>query len=435
MIAAKPTPLHASRRHAAVRTDEYLYNQLIPYIGNKRKLLSLIVQAIHATQVGRGTFVDFFSGSSVVARCAKTLGFQVAANDWEHYAFEIANCFIAQNAPPAFEHFGGANNAFKILNETNAKDGYFAKHFCPADDEQPDTARERMFYTRRNGAKIDAMREAIAHWESEGLINEKERSYLLAPFVFAISYVSNTSGVFKGFHNGWGGQTGTALYRILSDIVLRQPVLHDNNQANRAFRMDAQQLASQLRAERQIDIAYLDPPYNQHPYGSNYHILNTLALNDKPALNTDIREGNKSAIRKDWRTERRSPYNHAAAIDAYGKLIETIDARFILTSYSTDGNICLRDMLDCTAQRGAISCVFNPYKRYRVSSQRFSHKPMNVEFVLIIDALTKGSQQTATRIYDEIMKAEETALLNHAETVNDTQISLFGESIGQASSD
>ena len=32
-----------------------------------------------------------------------------------------------------------------------------------------------------------------------------------------------------------------------------------------------------------MDIAYLDPPYNQHPYGSNYHVLNTVAVWDKPA--------------------------------------------------------------------------------------------------------------------------------------------------------
>lgn len=425
MTLVKSNPLHASRRHAAVRTEEYLYNQLIPYIGNKRRLLPLITKAIRRTGLAHGVFVDFFAGSSVVARWAKLLGFQVIANDWEHYALEINRCFIELNHAPAFDNLGGTEAAFRLLNEVEPRDGYFAAHFCPADDERPDTARERMFYTRANGRKIDAMRELIASWEAENLINRHERSYLLAPFIFAISYTSNTSGVFKGFHNGWGGQTGTALYRILSDISLRQPVLFDNGCDNRAFRLDAQDLAEGLRSEKQIDIAYLDPPYNQHPYGSNYHILNTLALNDKPALNTDIREGNKSAIRKDWRTERRSPYNHAAAIDAYGKLIETIDARFILTSYSTDGNICLRDMLDCTAQRGAISCVFNPYKRYRVSSQRFSHKPMNVEFVLIIDTPQTGAACQVNEIYDSIMKAEDIALSKHDEAIVDRQMSLI----------
>ena len=25
-----------------------------------------------------------------------------------------------------------------------------------------------------------------------------------------------------------------------------------------------------------LDLVYLDPPYNQHPYGSNYFMLNTI---------------------------------------------------------------------------------------------------------------------------------------------------------------
>src|SRR5664280_420803 len=82
VLVASPAVLDASdavrrhpRRHAAVRTDEYVYAQLIPYIGNKRKLLPLIARAIDATGTPVGaTFVDLFSGSTVVARLAKTLG-------------------------------------------------------------------------------------------------------------------------------------------------------------------------------------------------------------------------------------------------------------------------------------------------------------------------------------------------------------------------
>ena len=40
---------YKARDHAAIRTQEYLYNQLFPYIGNKRKLLPLIFEAIVKT--------------------------------------------------------------------------------------------------------------------------------------------------------------------------------------------------------------------------------------------------------------------------------------------------------------------------------------------------------------------------------------------------
>src|SRR5438552_10247727 len=112
--------------------------------------------------------------------------------------------------------------------------------------------------------------------------------------------------------------------------------------------MNAQILAAHLQETNQtIDIAYLDPPYNQHPYGSNYHVLNTVVLWDKPKLNLSISGRDKSAIRTDWRTERRSAYNYSTALEAYELLIHTINARYILTSYSTDGNIPLLGMLTC----------------------------------------------------------------------------------------
>ena len=108
---------------------------------------------------------------------------------------------------------------------------------------------------------------------------------------------------------------------------------------------------------QEIDIAYLDPPYNQHPYGSNYHVLNSVVLWDKPALSKQITRGTKAAIRLDWRTERRSAYNYREeASAAYRRLLEAINAQYILTSYSTDGMIPLEAMLQATSPVGRFPC-------------------------------------------------------------------------------
>ena len=84
---------YKGKRHSAAHTSEYLFNQLIPYIGNKRKLLGLIQKAIRRTPCSQGTFVDFFAGSGVVSRMAKMLGFRVISNDWEPYAEAINRCY------------------------------------------------------------------------------------------------------------------------------------------------------------------------------------------------------------------------------------------------------------------------------------------------------------------------------------------------------
>ena len=399
---------YQAKVHAAAHTSEYLYHQLIPYLGNKRKLLPLIAEAVAQTGVSSGLFADFFAGSGVVSRFAKQAGFQVIANDWEPYSQAINQCYIACNTLPAFAAFGSLETVYQTLNELPNAEGYVSANLCPINDTCPDPDTERLFFTRANGGKIDAIRAQIALWARYGQITPDEEAVLLASLVYAVSYVSNTSGVFKGFHRGWGGKTGTALYRILSTLTLRPPVLYDNGLDNRATQLDAQCLADCLRLSgERIAIAYLDPPYNQHPYGSNYHVLNTVALGDSPLTPGRGVPGNKSAIRTDWRTERRSAYNHRAALDAYQLLLRSLDARYILTSYSTDGLMPLAAMLDAAAERGRLSCVTHVYKRYRVSRQRMSLRPTNAEFVLIIDTQKPPRPDDAAQVLERITVTEQ----------------------------
>lgn len=194
------------RRHAAVRTTDFVFNQLIPYIGNKRKLLDLITQAIdHTTKSHVPTFLDIFAGSGVVSRLAKTLGYRVIANDWEPYTKVINGCYIANNKPPDFRHFGGYEKAIAALNAIPPRIDWITEHLCPRDDENYDVEVDRMFYMRKNGMRIDAIRHQILQWQQSGIINGSEQDCLLAPLLYQACYTSNTSGVFKGFHNGWGG--------------------------------------------------------------------------------------------------------------------------------------------------------------------------------------------------------------------------------------
>jgi adenine-specific DNA-methyltransferase len=349
---------------------------------------------------------------------AKLLGYRVVSNDWEPYALAINRCYIACNRPPAFDALGGYEKAIERLNGLPVKVGWVTEHLCPRDDTNYDVRADRMFYMRKNGMRIDASRAQIAAWKDASLLSDAEEACLLAPLVYQACYRSNTSGVFKGFHNGWGGQTKTALYRIATDLHLDVPVFHDNGHENLVFCEDAQTLAERLVSE-EIEIAYLDPPYNQHPYGSNYHVLNSVVLWDKPALSKQITRGTKAAIRLDWRTERRSAYNYREeASAAYRRLLDAISARYILTSYSTDGTIPLEAMLQANVARGQVSLVMQGYKRYRVSSQRFSKKPMNVEFVLVLDTHGKG-KTSAAELRETIERHEARVLDAHPEMAAD----------------
>ncbi len=51
---------------------------------------------------------------------------------------------------------------------------------------------------------------------------------------------------------------------------------------------------------------------------------------------------------------------------------QTINARYILTSYSTDGNIEAGDLLQANLKRGRVTLLTQDVPRYRVSKQRQS---------------------------------------------------------------
>lgn len=413
--------IYDKANHSALQTQDFVFNQLIPYIGNKRKLLGLIERALSLTNTTPGDiFLDLFAGSGVVSRMAKRMGYHVIANDWEPYSKEINTCYIACNKAPPFALLGGYHSTIEFLNNLPDREDWITQHLCPDNDSHPNPQIDRMFYTRANGLRIDAIRLQIEEWKNAGLLSDKELASLLSPMLYQACYTSNTSGVFKGFHNGWGGQTGTALYRILSHFELKPAVFFNNGQENFVLQMNAINVPTYLEENGIVaDIAYLDPPYNQHPYASNYHVLNTITLWDKPPLTEKIQGRNKAAIRQDWQTDRRSAYNYkATALDEYQKTVLYLKstARYILTSYSTDGYIPLEDMLDVCIAVGHTQFVLQQYKRYRVSSQRFSDKPLNIEFILVTDTQKPHTGHTATEMARLILKAEEDALSQHSKT-------------------
>lgn len=397
---------YSAERHAYNRTREYLFAQLIPYIGSKRKLLPVIARALSHTGIEtqihsrRPLFVDLFAGSGVVSRMAKMLGMRVLANDWEPYSAAINGAFIALNRVPMDP------SVFDELNTLPPLEGFITRHYCPEDDLHPEPSRERLFYTNANGRRIDAIRSRIAEWEETGRISEDQQRFLLAPLLSACCYVSNTSGVFKAYHAGWGGNTGTALYRILSRLTLCEPPLIDNGYRNLVTQLDALTVARNMTeiAGTRCDVVYLDPPYNQHPYGSNYHLLNTIALYDKPDV-PPIDTG-KSAIRTDWRSLRRSAFNTAsAALVELEKVVDAVCCRWVLISYSTDGNIPAEKLLYSMSQRGKLTVEPHRYKRYRVSAQRMSPRSHNVEFVLIVDRSACPDPDAGARCLKEIADA------------------------------
>lgn len=376
----------------------YLTQQIIAYIGNKRRLLPLIYRAIQRiygdTLPQSLTFADPFAGSGVVSRLAKLLGFRVVSNDWEPYAITIGRAYLETNASDIEELFGSFGQFEQVLHHLNTlpdpplEEQYIARYYAPSTDdiEKADYRKERLFYTRQNALRIDRIRNEIDRLyppASRERIS-RCRDLLIALLLYEAATHTNTSGVFKAYHRGFGGHGKDALGRILRPIRLEPPPLIDSPAPCRMYGEDATSLIRSLG--RSFDLVYLDPPYNQHQYGSNYHLLNTIVLWDKVPvpleLGSDGRLKNKAGIRKDWKRTK-SPYcSRETAIEAFSELLCAIEAEHILISYSTDGIIPFDTLRELCAERGKVSILTNEYITYRGGKQSNLRRDRNVEFIL-----------------------------------------------------
>jgi adenine-specific DNA-methyltransferase len=339
--------------------EGYVRNNIIRYLGNKRKLLSHIKDSIQQTGVAEGTFIDLFAGSGVVGKLAKSMGYRVIANDLEKYSEILNKNALSFNKKPVTDKEFDRINSLPTLS-----DGYMYMNYSPIGG--------RWFYTEENAQIIDTVREYC-----ESLSDDKKIA-VISSLLYRASIHSNTSGQFRAFHNGWGGSTKTNIKEITARIILTNPIYFDNGLENLVFCEDANTLAKNISG----DIVYLDPPYNEHVYGSFYHILNTITLWDRPVVGLVTEKKRKAGLRKDVI---KSQYNmQSQALASLDNLLLNIKARFIILSYSDQGHVSSEEMKRLVNQYGKNTWKEIPYRMYSSSKTRVSQNKRPHEYLITI---------------------------------------------------
>ena len=373
--ALSTTQEHASIAQPVIEDPHYLSRQLITYLGNKRALLPEIEQALDlvARRLGRRKLrlLDAFSGSGVVSRLLKSRAKLLISNDIELYAHTISRCYLSNRTEVDWQELAAVISQLNCAADEPILDssppGFLEELYAPRDDQR--VARgERVFYSRRNARRLDQYCRLI-DLQREGI-----RPLLLGPLLSEASVHANTSGVFKGFYKDrttglgrFGGTHGDALSRILKAIRLEAPVLS---------RFDCETVATQLDANdavrnvRDLDLAYFDPPYNQHPYGSNYFMLNLLVRYVRPTRVSAV-----SGIPADWQ---RSDYNvRARTFARLADLLAGTDARFVLLSFSDEGFLHRREIESLLRRQGRIRVFERRYNAFR-GSRNLRGRPIHV---------------------------------------------------------
>lgn len=307
-------------------------SQLITYMGSKRRLLPDIEQEIVSLQKELGSArtvnVDLFSGSGCVARMLKRHSSILVANDLEEYARVINDAFLMNWTDFDSERYEEERARLNSLLDTGYRHtGIIATNYAPADTNHIQRG-ERAFYTQENALIIDTIREFI-----ETIADENTATCMLAMLLVEASIHVNTSGVFKGFYKDratgigrLGGAEHDALRRILGRISIGTPHHSRALSETNIMRMDAKTVFAKLGFG--ADITYIDPPYNQHPYGSNYFMLNLLIDGEMPDHISKV-----SGIPRNWN---RSNYNRKPRIrEEFRELLESLNSKYSVFSYNS----------------------------------------------------------------------------------------------------
>jgi adenine-specific DNA-methyltransferase len=309
---------------------------VVKYIGSKRVLVPRIAQVVADLPVRSAC--DLFSGTTRVAQALRTAGLVVHANDTASYSEMLGLAYVAstpddrRRLPELLDH----------LRAVPGRDGYVTETFC----------RQARYFQPHNGMRIDAIRDEIDRLE----LSPVERGLVLTSLLEAADRVDSTCGLQMAYVKQWAP-------RSRNELDLREPVAVEGP-AGTVSRTDARELAGDV----DVDLVYLDPPYNQHSYFSNYHVWETLVRWDAPE------HYGVACKRVDCRTTK-SPFNSKRlAWDAFVDTVEAVRAPWLVVSFSNEGFHDVDDVCALLGQKGYVARVEVDHARY-VGARIGIHNP------------------------------------------------------------
>ncbi|MBR1535853.1 MAG: DNA adenine methylase [Treponema sp.] len=366
---------------AVIESEDFLTKQIITYLGNKRSLLGKIENEVLkiSSRLNKEKLVsaDIFSGSGIVARMLKGHSSKIITNDLENYSCLINSCYLTNKKDFPKEEYEKLKNQIEGLCQKEKIPGIITQNYAPKDDKNIQKG-ERVFYTHENALLIDTYRLLI----DQVVTKEELKKFFLAPLIYEASVHVNTSGVFKGFYKDkntgigcFGAAGGDALLRILGKIELKEPVFSNFDSEVELYQKDAVELSKELK---NLDIAYLDPPYNQHPYGSNYFMLNLILKN---RLDVEISE--VSGITQDWN---HSVFNQTRkALCSMEEIIKNLDTKYAVISYNSEGFISFEEMSEMLKKYGKLETVEITYNAFR-GSRNLKNRDIHVsEYLFVLE--------------------------------------------------
>lgn len=351
------------------------------YIGNKTRLLPFLLGAIRKLGLTAGTAHDAFAGTAAVGRALKAEGWRVASSDLMEYSYVFQRAYVVANRMPSFADLRASDSrvarAFRdkeivararangagalgvvasvMADRLEPSAGFVTRRFSPRG--------ERRFFTVENAMRIDAAREALHAWRAEGLLSDHGYFLLLASLIEGADRVANTAGVYAAFIKSWQPNARRTL--TLAPVP---PIA--GARGSTAHRRDAVSVARDLG---EVDLLYLDPPYNTRQYSGYYHVPELIArgwFDGAPVLRGKTGLPSLPGTRSEWS----EPANVEGALRS---LLVATGARQVLLSYNSEGLLPrarLMEVLRAASIDGRVRQFRRGYKRYRADRDRLGRR-------------------------------------------------------------
>jgi len=345
------------------------------YIGNKTRLLPFLMGTIERLALSPKTAHDAFSGTAAVGRALKAAGWRVASSDLMTYSYVFQRAYVvAQRSPsfaalragdpelrralrsPSFRKSIAGTGALGAVSEylarwVDVERGFIGSHFAPAGG--------RMYFTQENADRIDAIRRRLHEWWTAGLIQDDAYYVLLAALIEGADRVANTAGVYAAYIKRWQSNARRA-------ITLEPLLPQYGPRGSTAHRGDAAVVAA---TTGEVELLYIDPPYNARQYSGYYHVPEVIArgwFDSTPVLRGKTGLVGGDGQRSDWCSPRKAGAALAGLLAASG-------ARHALVSYNSEGLLSERDLRNVLADAtkvGTVRRFSRAYRRYRSDSDR-----------------------------------------------------------------
>ena len=368
----------------------------IKYAGSKLKLLPEILHLVR--KVGARTVLDGFSGTTRVSQALAKCGYTVLSNDIADWSAVFGTCYLLNKKP-----LKTYQSLIDHLNSVMPVDGWFTEHYGGQANEgsaiRPD-ARKALWQTH-NTRKLDAIREEI---EEIGL-DPVDKAVALTSLVLALDRVDSSIGHFASYLRNWSPRS----YKPLN---LRVPQVFGSSQNHRVFQQDIFDLIPRVC----VDLAYFDPPYGSNNdkmppsrvrYASYYHIWTSICRFDKPDLfgkanrRKDTSDRLAASVFEEFR---RNGRGRLIAVEAIEKLIDAVQARWIILSYSSGGRATAKELNEVMRNSGRILEVVEiDHKKNVMAGMNWTKEWLreaeqpNREFLFLLEKTALGNTHSAGR--------------------------------------